>query len=154
MDGPGSKALRHGRRSEKGRCYSITFVCERRRRSLTPLRSARVVVRCLRAQDLKCITRTVAFVVMPDHVHWVMRMETDRPLAMVVNWVKQATAFGINGLEDRRGRRVWQRGFYDHQIRDDVDLYFQSAYVLENPMRAGLVESVEQYPHWDTPGWV
>jgi len=42
--------------------------------------------------------------------------------------------------------RLWQRGFYDHILREDEDPITVGEYILNNPLRKGLVESAEKYP--------
>ncbi len=48
---------------------------------------------------------------------------------------------------------MWQKGFHDHAIREEEDLRAVARYVVANPVRAGLVQSVRDYPHWDAR-WV
>ena len=48
---------------------------------------------------------------------------------------------------------LWQRGYYDRAIRSDEDLPSIARYIVGNPIRAGLVTSVGQYPHWDA-SWI
>lgn len=50
---------------------------------------------------------------------------------------------------DRRGP-VWQRGFHDHALRREEDLRAVACYIVGNPLRAGLVQHVGDYPLWDT----
>ena len=42
---------------------------------------------------------------------------------------------------------LWQAGYYDHCLRGDEDLRLQARYILENPVRAGIVESPRDYPY-------
>jgi putative transposase len=63
-------------------------------------------------------------------------------LSTVVGTVKAVTAH-------RLGRRCWQSGFYDHAVRRDEDLVRLTRYVIANPLRAGLVTRIGDYPHWD-----
>jgi putative transposase len=44
---------------------------------------------------------------------------------------------------------LWQKGFHDHAVRGDEDMRALARYVVANPVRAGLVRSVREYPHWD-----
>ena len=47
-------------------------------------------------------------------------------------------------------QRLWQKGFYDHQIRDEDDLLSNARYIIANPLRAGLVKDIACYPFWDS----
>jgi REP element-mobilizing transposase RayT len=44
---------------------------------------------------------------------------------------------------------VWQPGYHDHAVRQDEDLRAMARYVVANPVRAGLVKDIGDYPHWD-----
>ena len=44
---------------------------------------------------------------------------------------------------------IWQRAFFDHGLRDDEDTAKVARYIVANPLRAGLVTKLGDYPHWD-----
>jgi hypothetical protein len=44
---------------------------------------------------------------------------------------------------------LWQKSFYDHGLRSEEDLKGIARYIVANPLRAGLVEHIGEYPHWD-----
>jgi len=48
---------------------------------------------------------------------------------------------------------VWQDGYHDHGLRHDEEYVTRVRYVLENPLRAGLAASVEDYPFTILPDW-
>ena len=48
---------------------------------------------------------------------------------------------------------VWQRGYHDHGLRDDEDYFERIRYLIENTIRAGLVECPDDYPYMILPGW-
>ncbi len=50
---------------------------------------------------------------------------------------------------DRRERGIWQRRFWEHQIRDESDLQRHVDYIHYNPVKHGLVQAVEEWP-WST----
>ena len=82
------------------------------------------------------------YVVMPDHVHWLVQLNEGARLGEVVRRFKARVSLQL-------GTSVWQRGFYDHALRKDEDLVPVARYVVANPVRAGLVPRVGDYPHWD-----
>lgn len=45
---------------------------------------------------------------------------------------------------------TWQRGFFDRAIRREDDLVSIARYIVANPLRAGLVERIGDYAHWDS----
>jgi hypothetical protein len=61
--------------------------------------------------------------------------------------VKSLSSREIHADGNYRGH-VWQRGFHDRALRGDEDLPAVARYIVANPLRAGLVRSVRDYPHW------
>jgi putative transposase len=134
--------LRSGRHSQSGHIYMITMVTAERRRVFEQFSAARTLIGYLKTENDLQRANTVAFVVMPDHLHWLMQLGEGATLSQVVRGVKSLTSH-------RLGYAVWQRGYHDHAVRHDEDLKAMSRYVIANPIRAGLVSSVGDYPHWD-----
>jgi REP element-mobilizing transposase RayT len=112
----------------------------------------RAVVRAIMREDDAGHTITLAFVVMPDHLHWLVQLVGRRSLSVSVNTAKSFAARTINKHIQCAGR-IWQKGFYDRAIRRDQDLQAVARYVVANPLRAGLVQSLRDYPLWDAV-WV
>jgi REP element-mobilizing transposase RayT len=137
-----AKDLRKGRVSLAGQVYHITTVTLDRSPVFLDLRPARLLVNALRETQARDAATTLAFVIMPDHLHWLLHLGTGVSLSHVVGSVKSVTAHRI-------GRRVWQDGFHDHALRPEEDLAEVARYIVANPLRAGLVERVGEYPHWD-----
>jgi REP element-mobilizing transposase RayT len=84
---------------------------------------------------------------MPDHLHWLLVLE-EEDLATVVRRMKSRSARAVNRMLHREGR-LWQKDYYDHGVRRDEDLRRLARYIVANPLRAGLVENVGDYPLWD-----
>lgn len=85
---------------------------------------------------------TLAFVVIPDHVYWLMQLVGNQSLANTIKTIKSKATIQI-------GNPIWQKGYYDHAIRKDEDIQDIARYIIANPIRAGIVERVGNYPHWD-----
>jgi len=139
--------LRKGRVSECGRAYVVTTVCHERSVLLADLAVQRALV--LEMQRAK--VQTLAFVLMPDHVHWLLVLD-DVPLADVMRCFKSNSARWANTYLKRSGR-FWQAGFHDHALRREEDLRAIARYIVSNPLRAGLVDSIGDYGGWDAV-WV
>jgi REP element-mobilizing transposase RayT len=90
---------------------------------------------------------TLAWVLMPDHLHWLFILG-DGELANVVRVSKSRSARAVNLMLQREGP-VWQKGYYDHAVRDDEDLRKLARYIVDNPLRSGLVQRIGDYPLWD-----
>ena len=145
---PHAKNLRRGRHSERHRAYLCTTVVDNRKPVFRDWRLGRIVVDALRWRDTIGATRTIAFVVMPDHLHWLFELTGSSSLSQAVCGVKKRTATEVNRRTRSQGR-FWQPGFHDHAVRREEDLKALAAYVVQNPVRAGLVRSVRDYSLWD-----
>src|SRR2546421_4377473 len=68
---------------------------------------------------------------MPDHVHMLATFGPDVSMQRVIqNW-KRYTA--------KQAQISWQRDFFDHRLRDEENLIEKANYILNNPVRAGLI---------------
>jgi REP element-mobilizing transposase RayT len=86
-----------------------------------------------------------AWVVMPNHVHAVLRPWPDRTLSEILKSWKGFTARGANRLLQRTGTTFWQVESYDHVIRDDEDLHRCCHYTTMNPVNARLCTRSEDW---------
>lgn len=139
---PHGHELRKGRYSIPNRVYLITAVTAERAPVFAEFAAARAAVRGLRDAGVARLAETLAFVVMPDHVHWLLQLTERGTLPAAVRLYKAKVSVML-------GRKVWQRGFHDHALRREEDLRTVARYVVANPLRAGLAENVGDYPHWD-----
>lgn len=142
---PASQLLRKGRTSIENQVYLVTFVTEGRTHRFTNLHCGRLMIRTLMETSR---VKSLAFVVMPDHVHWLIQLLDEASLSKVLHKVKSVSAFRLNKHLKRRGR-FWQSGFHDHAIRKEEDMKAAARYIIANPRRAGLVTNVGDYSHWD-----
>jgi putative transposase len=70
---------------------------------------------------------------MPDHLHALIAIDGEASLSSLVSNFKRATS--------RFARIQWQRNYFDHRLRHDESLEEKAAYILNNPVRAGLVHN-------------
>ncbi|WP_422506208.1 REP-associated tyrosine transposase [Stenotrophomonas sp. GZD-301] len=148
-----SPSLQRGRISSAGSCYVVTTVTAQRVRLFVDTANAQEVCHWLRASDDQGRTESLAWVVMPDHVHWMFRL-CDTPLSIVMRTFKSRSAKGLNQANRTQGA-VWQPGYYDQLQRDDRHLLAEATYILANPLRAGLAAGMNDYPfawcRWPVP---
>lgn len=140
--------LRKGRHSAAGQIYLLTLVTADRRPYFSDLSLGRVVVSVMRSLHDEGALSSLAFVVMPDHVHWLIQLGDRLPLAECVRRCKGGSARRINERLGRRGA-VWQVAYYDRAVRREEDVRNIARYIVANPIRAGLVVRVGDYPLWD-----
>lgn len=144
----GHSQLRKGHRSLADRIYHVSSSIRGSRNFLYPFECRRAVVRSFQREQAASHAETLAFVVMPDRFHWLFSLNDRRSLSVSVNTVKSFSAREINRVLGRRGK-VWQRGFVGRAIRREEHLEHVARYIVANPLRAGMVDAVGDYPFWD-----
>jgi len=143
----GRRALRQGRVSIPEQVYLLTTTtCHRRPLFKEPAR-ARMASRVIHADASWGDARLLAWVLMPDHWHGLLQLG-DEPLARVMNRFKANVSRALHAA-GLAGERVWDRSFHDHALRADEDMRRTARHVVANPLRAGLVENVLDYPYWN-----
>ena len=145
---PGHVALRRGRASLPGQVYLVTFATEARRRLFARFWAGAVASAALADARLWRDARLLAWVLMPDHWHGVVQLGERDPLDRVVQRLKANSARRVRREADVHSR-VWARGYHDHALRQEEGVREAARYVVGNPVRAGLVERVGEYPFWD-----
>lgn len=131
-----------------GHAYHITTCTHQRQLLFNDWRLARLTVLSIQALHDNQQVGSLCFVVMPDHVHWLFTLGDKQSLNQVVKRFKGRSAQAINRHLARQGA-VWEEGYHDHLIREEEDLQAVARYIVANPLRAGLVENIGLYPHWD-----
>lgn len=147
---PGSCALRRGRFSQRNRVYHVTTATHGRQPFFSAIAIGRCVVRALRAAEHDQAARTLAFVVMPDHLHWLFDLQ-HASLSTVVGQMKGRAAHHARVALRTAGHAgpIWQHGFFDHALRTEESLVAVARYIIGNPLRAGLVTRIGDYALWD-----
>jgi REP element-mobilizing transposase RayT len=148
------KDLRKGRFSEKNRIYLVTTVTNQRQKIFTDFSLGRLVVYAIRYQHQQQKVNSIAFVVMPDHIHWLFALQNECSLAEVMHSVKGRSAHKIQKICRERNeissrQALWQKGYHDHALRKEEDLKQVARYIIAHPIRAGIVDKIANYPLWD-----
>jgi putative transposase len=109
--------------------------------------------------------RLLAYVVLPDHFHWLMRVDDEKgDFSRVLHSVKRNYTLNFKKAHAiSSSLKLWQSRFWDHVIRDQSDLNNHFDYVHWNPVKHGYVQRPEDwrhstYLHWlergyYEPGW-
>ena len=91
--------------------------------------------------------RVYAWVLMPDHWHGLIQLGDRDGLPAVMNRFK---ALSTKALSRESGKaQIWARGYHDHALRHDESFLGASRYIVANPLRAGIVSHLLDYPYWD-----
>ncbi len=103
-----------------------------------------LVARCLRKMHVDYDVELIAYVIMSNHWHLIVRLRNDR-LPDIMRDFKGGLAKSMNKILGRRGA-VWMERYHDEAVLDDEAADGEVHYVHVNPLRAHLVETLEDYP--------
>ena len=111
--------------------------------------------RCTGGYGAKHPFQTLAICILPDHLHAIWRLpegDTDYP----PRWSLINSGFSRNlkpsearssSKLSRREKGIWQRRYWEHQIRDDPDMERHVDYIHANPLKHGLVSKLVDWPY-------
>ena len=138
--------------------FFVTFCTANRRKALANPR----VHDAFNSYAQRGLNHNVAvgrYVIMPDHVHLFVAGGSDFDLGLWVRGLKRIVAAAVIGGRDGKDSAagtaaattqlaagLWQRGFFDHLIRSTESYAQKWEYVRNNPVRARLVQSAEEWP--------
>jgi putative transposase len=98
-----------------------------------------------RTSNLKEIT-VFCYCIMPDHLHMLLSL-TENYNQSLQNWVSSFKRYTAKKMNELFGiKPVWQVNFYEHIVRKEESLRKIADYVLNNPVRKGIVETWNEYP--------
>lgn len=93
----------------------------------------------------------LAYCFMPDHAHLLVEGSEDRSDLRRFSKLAKQRSGGIHAR--LTGEPLWQEGYHDRVLRESEDLLTIARYLLNNPIRAGLVATVIDYPHVGSDRW-
>src|SRR5688500_16674078 len=131
--------------------YFLTFCTDQRRRRFIDASVSAMVVRQILRAAKRFEFEILAYCVMPDHVHALVHGTSDgADLRRFMKRVKQSS-----GQIYRRwsNEALWQEGYYDRVVRPEEDLSGIVRYIVENPVREGLVKSPLEYQFVGSTVW-
>ena len=79
------------------------------------------------------------FLLMPDHIHMLVSFGREHHMIEVTG--------GLKRYISRHHGIVWQRNFFEHRLRSDESIEEKAAYIMDNPVRAGLVQEASAWPY-------
>lgn len=85
------------------------------------------------------------YAIMPDHIHLFVTGPDDFELGRWVGVLKRLLARAT--LRENKSGPFWQRGFFDHVLRSEESYGQKWNYVRDNPVRAGLVTTADDWPY-------
>jgi putative transposase len=126
------------------RIFFATTKTSMGKRVLQTERNAGLLIDVLRSSVTERKFKLHDFVIMPDHLHILIEVGFDMTIEKAMQLIKGrfsrrlAKEFGYKG-------EIWQRGFTEVQVMNQQNFEAHRAYIAENPIKAGLVASTEEY---------
>ena len=90
-----------------------------------------------------------AVVILPDHIHCIWRLPPDDD-DFSTRWrlIKRYFSISMNAsLTKRAEKKVWQRRFWEHLLRNEADWHTHMDYIHYNPVKHGYVQSPYDWPY-------
>ena len=120
--------------------FFITVCCQQRHKNQLAVDSIwKEMLETIENREERGLWVCPLFLAMPDHVHAIMRFEGEKRMKLVMRQWKRwiASELGID----------WQRDFFDHRLRTESSAIEKRNYILQNPVRGGLVERPEDWKY-------
>ena len=134
---------------QQGGCYFFTVVTFRRLKYLAKSENIQRLRDAFQHVMLSYPFTIDAIVVLPNHIHciWILP-EGDNDFSIRWRLIKRYVSVGINVPVTRMGeKKVWQRRFWEHLIRNEKDWQKHMDYIHYNPVKHGFVKSPIDWPH-------
>jgi len=144
-----ARPARHANPSQvlsPSRTFFVTTKTSMGRALLQSERNATLLIDVLRSYVVGRKFQLHDFVVMPDHVHLLITVGGDMTIERAMQFVKGGFSFRLRKESGYLGE-VWQRGFSEVRVDDRESFLRYRDYIAENPVKAGLVDSPEEFPY-------
>lgn len=127
------------------RIFFATTKASMGKRLLQSERNANLLIDVLRSPVAERKFQLHDFVIMPDHVHLLIEVGNEMTIEKAMQLIKGRFSHRLSHELGYKGE-VWQRGFTEVQVMNKQNLEVHRAYIAENPVKAGLAASAEEYP--------
>jgi len=123
------------------RIFFVTWTCKNRYSFFNEENDKKIVLETMNFYREKYKFKIYGYVIIPDHLHLIMYIPPSNNISKITQVVKQYISRKISN----KNESVWQKGFYDHVIRDGIDFKIRLDYIHKNPLKHGLVKKLEEY---------
>jgi REP-associated tyrosine transposase len=144
---PGHVALRRGRISTVSQLYLVTFSTHRRQPLFSDPRLAMDAAKEIHDPRSWQRARLLAWLLMPDHWHGLIELGEGESPPNLMRAFKGNVSRRIRLRWPALGP-VWEKSFHDRALRRRENAFAAARYIVLNPLRAGLVRRVGDYPFW------
>ncbi len=128
------------------RTFFVTTKTSMGRALLQSERNATLLIDVLRSYVAARKFHLQDFVVMPDHVHLLITVDSDMTIERAMQLIKGGFSYRLRKEFGYSGE-VWQHGFSEVRVDDRQSFLQHREYIAQNPVKAGLVDSPEKFPY-------
>jgi putative transposase len=130
-----------------GQSHFVTFSCYHRLPFLTDEKTCEAFVIALERARKLYQFQVYAFVVMPEHVHLLLSEPKSGATAKAIQAMKISTSLLTTRARNssKSHSPLWQKRYYDRNIRDHAEFVETLQYIHRNPVKRGLVEQPEDW---------
>jgi putative transposase len=139
-----------------GYSYYITMVTHERNPIL--IQNITLLRESFRYAKSKFSFHIEAIVVMPDHIHMILKVNHAKEYPKIISSIKRYFSQKCDPLfyqhlwqshhrEQQGYKPIWQKRFYEHTIRDEKEYNETLHYIYNNPVKHGFVENIYQWQY-------
>ena len=149
--------MQYRRSRAQGATFFFTVITYNRKRILCHEANVTLIKEAFQDVIKRHTFRIRAFVLLPDHIHCIWTLpENDNDFSMRWRLIKsyfsrycksEYKKFQSTSRQSKGEQGIWQRRFWEHQIRNEVDFIKHVEYIHFNPVKHGLVKSPIDWPH-------
>jgi len=129
---------------ETNGAYFITTNTENNMPLFADYKNCKILLVTLEYFKLILDYRLYGFCIMPTHLHIAMHPLGAYNFSYIMKMIKGSFTRKLNKINGKTGK-IWQKGFYDEYIRNELHLLRVLEYMHNNPLKAGLVMEPEEY---------
>ena len=133
------------RNQRSGETHFVTFSCYHRMPLLRSPLLCNIFLESLERTSQSYQFRVYGYVLMPEHAHLLVSEPKDELLAKAIQALKIAVAGRAKHYRIGEDGRVWQRRYFDHNVRSHESFETLLRYIHRNPVKRGLVENPEDW---------
>lgn len=129
---------------EENAAYFLTTVTKNRIEIFRDPKSCKILLVTIEYFKLILDYRLYGFCIMPEHLHLIIHPFGKYNFSYIMKMLKGSFARKLNKINAKEGK-IWQKGFYDECILDSYELLKKLEYLHNNPVKANLVSSPEEF---------
>jgi putative transposase len=130
----------------QGGCYFVTAACLHHQPLLHAPERRTWFTEYLHCHMAEIRVELVAWVVLPNHYHLVVRVEESRTIPSLLQRLHACSALQFNREDVTPGRQVWW-SYWDRCLWTEGDLWSRINYIHRNPVKHGYVAAPEEWAH-------